>query len=358
MPKTDARTAASRAQKEGPDRLYYIYGTDVVRVQALTKKLIRTAVGDEEDFGLTRFDGRRLDMSELEDTIQQIPMMTPYNCVLINDYNCEKPYEDLRGRSPDDVTKSLLAVLKDIPPTTVVIFNVTGFEIKLKKGAIADKNKKLADFAEKNGTVCELGVSSPADLAKDIAAKVSARGGMISVDCALELAEMCQSDTVMIENEIGKLCAYADGREITRDMLLLLVHQQSDMTAFKLADAVVSMNRNAAFEALGEMIIDRNNKNEVFYAISSAFLDIYRAAAARTVGRQPADVARDFGYKWEFKVKNAFRSSTRISLPHLRRCMAILRDTGAAINSSVTDPRIVLEKAVTRMFMTDNNRRR
>lgn len=358
MPKIDARTAVSRAGKDGPDRLYYIYGTDVVKVQALTRKLIKTAIGDEEDFGLTRFDGRKLDMSVLEDTIQQIPMMTEYNCVLINDYNCEKPFEDMRGRTADDVNKSLLAVIKDIPPQTVVIFNVTGFEIKIKKGAIADKNKKLADFAEKNGTVCELSVPGPAELAKYITSKVSARGGMISVDCARELADMCLSDSVMIENEIDKLCAYAQGREITHDMLVLLVHQQSDITAYKLADAVVSMNRNAAFEALGEIVIDRNNRGEVFYAISNSFLDIYRAAAARASGRQPADVAHDFGYKWDFKVKNAFRSSTKISLPHLRRCMAILRDTAAAMNSSSAEPRIILEKAVATMLMADNNRRR
>ena len=133
MPKTDARTAASRAQKEGPDRLYYIYGTDVVRVQALTKKLIRTAVGDEEDFGLTRFDGRRLDMSELEDTIQQIPMMTPYNCVLINDYNCERPREPMVGYKAEDLNRKLLDAIKEIPPQTVVIFNVTGFEVAVKR---------------------------------------------------------------------------------------------------------------------------------------------------------------------------------------------------------------------------------
>ena len=358
MPKTDARTALARARKDGPDRLYYIYGTDVIRVQALTKKLIEAAVGDNEDFGLTRFEGRKLDMSVLEDTIQQMPMMTEYNCVLVNDYNCEKPYEELRGRTPDDVTKSLLAVIKEIPPHSVVIFNVTGFEIKLKKGAIADKNKKLADFADKHGTVCELNVPAPADMAKEIAAKVSARGGMISLDCARELSEMCLSDTLLIENEIDKLCAYAAGREITRDMLNLLVHQQSDINAFKLADAVVSMNRNAAFEALSEMNIDKNNRGEVFYAITSSFIDLYRAMAARASGKQIPDVMHDFGYKWEFKVKNAFRSSTRMSPSHLRKCIAILRDTALMLNSSPADPRVMLEKAVASMLMTENGRRK
>lgn len=358
MPKTDARTAAARAKKEGPDRLYYIYGTDIVRVQALTKALIRAAVGESEDFGLTRFEGRKLDISLLEDTIQQMPMMTEYNCVLINDYNCEKPFEDMRGKNADDVTKSLLAVLKDIPPQTVVIINVTGFEIKYRKGAISDKNKKLADFAAKNGTVCELAVMMPSDLAKDIAAKVSSRGGLISLDCARELAEMCLSDTVMIDNEIDKLCSYSSGKEITSDTLKLLVHQQSDVTVYKLANAVAALNRDGAYEAIDELNIDNNNRGEVFYAVVSSFLDLYRAAAARSVGRQPADVMHDFGYKWEFKVTNAFRDSSRIGVKRLRRCISILRDTAAAMNSSAGDPRTLMEEAVTRMFMTGNGRKR
>ena len=170
-----------------------------------------------------------------------MPMMTEYNCVLINDYNCEKPFEDMRGKNADDVTKSLLAVLKDIPPQTVVIINVTGFEIKHRKGVISDKNKKLADFAAKNGTVCELAVMMPSDLAKDIAAKVSSRG-------------------VMIDNEIDKLCSYSSGKEITSDTLKLLVHQQSDVTVYKLANAVAALNRDAAYEAIDELNIDNNNR--------------------------------------------------------------------------------------------------
>ena len=260
MAYTDARTIASQLKKGEIRNLYYIFGADVVRVERLTKQIIKAAVGDNEEFALTRMNGKKIDFNELYDTVQMMPMMSEYNCILVNDYNCEKPREDMRGYTADDLNKKLIEVLKEVPPQTVVVFNVTGFEVKVKKGKIADKNKKLADFIEKNGIVCEFGAKTPDELAKDIAAKVSARGGMISLDNARGLAEMCLSDTLAIDNEIDKLCAYANGREITADMLRELVHVQSDMTVYKLASAVASMNRRAAYEAIDELNIDNKNR--------------------------------------------------------------------------------------------------
>ncbi|MDE7225980.1 MAG: DNA polymerase III subunit delta, partial [Ruminococcus sp.] len=190
MPKINSGELTASLKKGQLSRLYYIFGGDVAGVTKMTRLIINTAVGGNEEFALTRFDGRRLDISQLADTAGQFNMMSDYNCILINDYNCEKPYEDMRGRSADDVTKKLLAVLKDIPPQTVIIFNVTGFEVKVQRdfrsgqNIIKDKNKKLADFVAKNGILCEFPVTPSGELSKIITAEVSAQGGKISLQNA------------------------------------------------------------------------------------------------------------------------------------------------------------------------------
>ncbi len=153
MAKTDSRILDSSLKKGELSSIYYLFGADVTGVERMTKKIIK-------------------------------------------DYNCEKPYEDMRGKSADDVTKKLLEILKDIPRQTVVIFNVTGFEIKVQRdyksgqNIIKDKNKKLADFAAKNGILCEFPMKTSSELSKLIASKVSARGGLISIENGKELAEM------------------------------------------------------------------------------------------------------------------------------------------------------------------------
>lgn len=360
MPQTDPKTVKAELKKGELKNLYYIFGKNIPEVEKLTKQIIKAAVGDNEDFALNKLDGRYLDTSELYDMIQMMPMMSDYNCILINDYNCEKPRENMAGLRAEDLNKKLAEVLKDIPSQTVVIFNVTGFEIAVKtdyktgKSIIKDKNKKLADLAAKVGELVECPIKSENELAKEIAASVSARGALISLDRARELAEMCQSDTLTIKNEIDKLCSYVGSGEITSEVLQNLVHRQSDVTFFKLADAVAAFNKRSAFEALDELMQDKENRGAVLANITGSFIDMYRAACARQRGKQVMDVKEDFTYVWEFKVKNAFRDSSRMSIRRLRECIKILRDTNITLNSGGGDEKTILEQTVTKMLMTKN----
>ncbi len=360
MSQTDPKTIKAQLKKGELKNLYYIFGKNIPEVEKLTKQIIKAAVGDNEEFALNKLDGRYLDTSELYDMIQMMPMMSDYNCILVNDYNCERPRENMAGLRAEDLNKKLLEAIKEIPSQTVVIFNVTGFEIAVKsdyktgKSIIKDKNKKLADHAAKLGELVECPIKSETELAKEIAASVSARGGLISLDNARELAEMCQSDTLTIKNEIDKLCSYAQKNEITADIIHNLVHRQSDVTFFKLADAVSAFNKRAAFEALDELMQDKENRGAVLANITSSFVDMYRAACAKKCGKQVFDVKNDFAYVWEFKVKNAFRDSSRMSIRRLRECIKILRDTNVKLNSGGGDEKIILEQTVTKMLMTKN----
>ena len=360
MPQIDYKTLESELKKGRISNLYYLYGTDVGAVERLTKKIIKAVTGDSEEYSLTRLEGKRLDFSELYDVIQMMPMISDYNCIFINDYNCEKPRDDMRGQSADMITKKLLEAIKEVPQNTVVIFNVTGFEVKTKydkktrKQQIADKNKKLADFIGKNGFVCEINVKSGFELAKQVAAGISARGGMISIDNAKELAEMCLSDMMTISNESDKLCAYTQGREITKEMIHDMVHHQSGVSVFNLADAVASFDKKNAFAALDELMADKDNRGGILANITNSFLDLYRAACARKDGRQINDVMSDYSYIWRFKVEKAFQNSARMSLKRIRACIKILRDTTSRLNSTSADEKIVLEQTVTKMLMTRN----
>ena len=340
-------------------RIYYIFGGDKAGVETATRKVVKAAVGDSEEFALTKLDGKRFDLSQLEELIGQFNMMSEYNCILINDYNCEKPREDMRGKKAEDINKTLFAALKNIPDQTVVIFNVTGFDIemqwdyKAKRNVIKskDKNKKLADFADKNGAVCEMPVKTAQELSRIITNKAAARGGAISLNNARELAEFCLCDELVINSELDKLLAYAAGREISAEMINELVSRRSDMTVYNLAKAVASFDAKAAFEAIDEMNITKDNRTLVFHAIFSAFTDMYRAACARKSGISPEKAAEDFGYFGKaFVMKNAFASSSKMSVEMLRRCIIILRDTAVKMNSTACEPRYEIEQAVTLML--------
>ncbi|MDE5583759.1 MAG: DNA polymerase III subunit delta [Ruminococcus sp.] len=352
MSLVDSKTIVKNLKNGKIDNIYYLYGQNVTGVEELTRKIINMAVGENADFALTRLSGKKLDFSEFYDTLQMMPMMSDYNCILVNDYNCEKPREEMHGQTADSLNKKLIETLKEVPPQTVIIFNVTGFEVKSKKGKITDKNKKLADFVAKNGTVCEMAVPTPQEMVKTIVAEVKRQNCSISAENARELAEMCLCDTLTVGNEIDKLCAYVNGGEITGETLRMLVHRQSSVTVFNLADAVSAFNRHQAFDALGELMTDKSNRGSVLANITNSFLDLYRASCAKKSGKSTADVAKDYSYVWDFKVKNAFRNSSRMTTSRIRECIKILRDTAVILNSTAVDEKTVLEQALTKMLMT------
>ena len=221
---------------------YYFYGKDIVATQKLTKLLLKKIVKSTTD-GYSKLDGEKLNLSELSDMAEMYPMFTEYNCILINDLNAE-------NLVADDL-KRLLKIIEDIPPTTVIIFNITGFDLKAGKRTVSAKNKKLIDLITKIGVVCEAVFKTGTELTKAIVDRVAKEGCTISKSNAEEIAELCLCDSMLIKNELDKLCAYANGSEITKEMIGMLVSKQLDSNAFALAKSVVSLRTSESMRKIG-----------------------------------------------------------------------------------------------------------
>ena len=52
----DSKTVSARLKKGEIDNLYYLYGQNVTEVEKLTRQIIKTAVGENGDFALTRLN--------------------------------------------------------------------------------------------------------------------------------------------------------------------------------------------------------------------------------------------------------------------------------------------------------------
>ena len=292
--------------------LYYLYGRDVAGVAAFTKRLVKKLDGDVQ-----KYEGRELDLEQQADAVGQYAMFAQNNVILIHD----PPAEEWSA----DRIASFLKILEDVPSSTVVICSVTGFDVCGGKKAPTPKNKKLIDFFAKHGAVCNFEARTAAQLVKPMTERAARSGCTLSRQNAERIAQLCLCDTMRIGNELDKLCAYADGGEITSEAIAMLVAGEESLNAFALAKAV-----------------------------TSAFLDLYRAKAAQAAGKHHEHVLEDFSYKGrEFAVKNAFRDAGKSSLEQLRACMLILRDTDTALKSTRVDGRTLIEEAITRMLAVE-----
>ncbi len=330
------------------ENLYYIYGADVLRVKNLTDNIVKKILGASDDtYNFHYFEGKEFNFEEFYNSVIALPFFAEQKCVVVNDLNLDEAGEQ--------ICKSILETLSEIPPTTKIIFNYTGVDITGGKKLPKGKNKKLHDFIAKTGCVCDVPYKSPDEISKDIMVSAKRKGSEISRADAMEVARLCLCNTLLISNEVQKLCDYADGRPIDSAMISMLVTKQLDSNSFALARAVASSNAKTAIVLLDELFAQRVEAVAVLSAISMAFVDLYRARSALSFKKVKGDILADFTYGGRgFAVDNALRDCRRLSLERIRFCLDVLRRTDLALKSSRVESRLLIEKAIVEMVAGQN----
>ncbi len=332
------------------DKLYYIYGADIAAVEAATKAVLKKYLGKNWESEITRLDGKNLDAGNLSDISEMNTLFAEFNVILINDLNAE----ELKQDSFDMLWKTL----NELPEQTVLVVNITGFDVKKGQKYFAGKNKKIADYFAKNGTVCCCARKSAYELAKIISAKVQKNGCTISSSAAEMLASYCLMDTMQIENEISKLCSYRENQEIRKEDIELLVPGQLETDSFKFSDAVLSKNTKTSFIILNELLTKYDNPGIILSAVSMAFLDLYRAKSALSSGKHSSNVINDFQYgKRSFVVDKAIGKCRKVSVENIRTCMTVLRNADRKLKRT-SDKEVInteMEKMLTELLIAVKN---
>ena len=349
MAKLSAADTVRAFSGENPPSICYLCGEDGVAV-AQTEQRILKKLTDGDAMAYTAFDGQELDFDRLADACGFCPMFQPYNVILVRDLNA-----DILAPS---VTDDLLKLFGDLPPRVVVLIVMRGisvYEVKRNEPSFTPKHKKFASFCEKNGVLCICEKPNTIQLGKQIIERAKRHGCTISREDAELLANRCLCDSTLVHTELDKLMACADGGEITFAMLDALTVQQPDADAFRLARAVTGGDGAGAFRLLQALTAKSEDSKTILgllSILSGTFTDLYRAKLGTDHALQVADIAVDFGYpkNREFAVRNALRDCRAMTVPQLRGCIRILRETDRACKSSRTAPRMLLEHAIVRML--------
>jgi DNA polymerase-3 subunit delta len=336
------------ALKNSVDRVYYFYGKNVTDMEKAVRFIKSRAVKKTDElYNLREFSGKNFAAEEFAAACDCLPVFAELTCVVVNDLNAEK-------LSAADLNIVLEAV-KMLAATNCVIFYQSGIDITDGKRYPTTKNKKLIDCVKENGTVCEFPAKTASILSADIIKYASALGGSISKEAAKFLSERVGLDSMIAERECEKLVAYSKG-EITIEDIKALTPIELSSNIYDLARAVSAFDRIRAMAIFDELIKQRTEPMTILYSLSGSFIDLYRAKVAALSAKSPAALREDFAYPKNiaFRVDNAFRDSTRASLPHLRECVKILSETDIKMKSGGGDSVILLETALIKMLFSGN----
>lgn len=240
--------------------------------------------------------------------------------------------------------EQLKTVLEENPEDCALVFAMLTYE---PKGAKWNKAVKLFD---KYGFTVKLDKKTSGDLAKMLESGAKRRGKRFERGAAAYLITCVGSDLNTLLNETEKVCAYAEGSEITRGDIDAVCVKSLDAKVFDMIRDLTAGRFDSAFTKLSVLFEQREDEFQILGALIASYSDIYRAKAAVKAGGRAEDVAKYYSYAGrEFRLTNAARNGAKLSFESVGDCIEILAAADTAMKSTAADKRLVLEQTLVKL---------
>ena len=318
--------------------LYCFYGSEKFLVKTYTQRLVTAIMGENPpEFNFHNMDNNS-DIDDIAVSADIMPFMSEYNCVKVTDLNIDSLVKA-------DFEK-LKEIIKNVPDTTVIIFTFPTLEISGKNFS------SFIKMVDKSGVVGELPKYDSNALSKQLVSGAYKRGCPLTAVNAGKIVDYCGTDLTMLQNELDKLCAYADGQEITSEMIDTLVHINLETKVYYRANDIIAGNLDKAYKELDILFYQKTEPIVIVSAIAGAYMDLYRARVGAEGGVPVATIAKDFSYgNRKFALEKASRAGKRISTPALRKSIDEILNTDYKLKSTSTSERTLLEKLIAKLSL-------
>ncbi len=323
--------------RDNPVGVYLIYGEESYLKKIYIDKIISKTVDDAfADFNFHTFDGKECTLSEVYESAEAVPMMAESKCVLVKDF----PLDTL----DDNGFEQLERVISENPDDCALIFSFIAYE---PKGAKWNKAVKLF---EKYGFAVKLDRKTAVELIKMLESGAKKRGKPFAKGAASYLISCVGSDLNTLLNETEKVCAYAQGEEVTKGDIDSVCIKSLDAKVFDMIKDLIAGRFDSAFRKLSLLFEQREDEFQILGALIAQYSDIYRAKSAVKSGARAEEVAKYYNYAGkEFRLANAARNSSSLSFADIGECIDILSQADTTLKSSALDKRLVLEQTIVKL---------
>lgn len=323
--------------KNEPLGIYLFYGEEGYLKKIYVDKIVsKTVEEDFADFNLHIFDGKQASFSEIYESVVAVPMMSESKCIVVKDF----PLDTL----DDNGFEQLEMLLKDTPDDCALIFTFIAYE---PKGA---KWTKAIKFFDAFGSTVKCEKKTQNDLVRMLESGARKRSKAFARGAAAHLISCVGADLNTLLNETEKVCAYADGDEITASDIDAVCVKSLDAKVFDMIRDLTAGRFDSSFKKLAFLFEQREDEFQILGALIANYSDIYRAKSAVKSGNRAEKIAEFYNYKGkEFRLTNAAKSSSSLSFDAITECIEILADADATMKSSAFDKRLVLEQTLVKL---------
>ena len=318
---------------------YLIFGNDNYLKKQNAQSIIEAVTPPDDVFNFQKFSGE-VDLQEVYDAKEQLPMMADRKCVVLKDYEFEEA-------SKTDFDR-LVSILEERTEETVFILWFERINFDEKR---SEKAKKLLAAVDKcGGRNILINHRQTGELVKMIVTAVAKRGATIQNDVARYLIEYVSDDIETLQNEIEKLCAFKKGGVIDKDTVNKVCVKNIEQSVYELGTEILKNNVSGALKIFDELLFLRIKPIAILSTITSVYTDMFRMYAAKNASVSITEVAKKFSYgNKSFLLEKAGKNLAFLSGKQLRLSLAELKRADVALKSFSGSDRIVLEELIVRL---------
>ena len=248
----------------------------------------------------------------------------------------------------DSAVKRLDAYLSELPDTAVIVFCVRGK---------ADGRKKLYQALKKKAKIVSFDPLDDKELAQWIARTLKKEGKKISVPACQRLWFSAGRDLTLLNNEIGKLIAYAgDREEVTEADVDAICVQSTEYKVFDMSDALLSGQGAKALRMLDGLLRDGEERLMLLSLLGRQCRQLRYAKALAAEGRQSGEIAGKLGVP-PFVARKTLDTARSYTLAQLGEMARLCLDTEYLVKSGQLNDAGALEKVMLQILsMREANR--
>ncbi len=320
--------------------VYIIAGEDIYLKKQALDRIISATVEPDDEMNLIRYE-YGVGLQEVYDEANGFPLMADRKCIVFKDFDLE------------NANKAELEMFMELAgepyESTVFVIYFGSVEIDFKKSS---KFKKLVSAVESaGGALIKLDYKTPEELTRWLCASAKKQGCELSPQTARYITETCSLDISVLSRELTKLCAFVGKGEITKDSVNRVCVKSVEASVWDLSSKIISGDSSGALGLLDELYYMNFEPVIIFYNISAAYVDMYRAYCAKAEGKNPEALAGDFGLgSRAFVLKRAAGNLRRFDKHKLELSFDAIIKTEKELKGYSGNSRGALEKLIVRLI--------
>ncbi len=303
-----------------PGQLYIFHGEETyLRDHYLNRLREVILAGGLGEFNRHDLNAKDMSPHALEEAVDCLPMIAERTLIEVTDFDLFKAGEK----------EEYIRILSNLPDYCCLVFLYDILEYR------PDARTKLAQTVKAHGTAVNFARQSPRELADWVRRHFKAQGKDIDPRLCEELIFLCGDLMHSLQQEIGKIAAYAKGDKITRADIEAVATPQLSAVVFRIADAIGEKNFDRAAAILGELYQMQKSPYEIMGAFGKQMRQLYSARLALDRQKNAAWVAGLWGMR--YPADRLMVSARRFSLQWCRRAVVRCAQTDLAMKTTGQD---------------------